>query len=135
MERAVLCAGAMAGFMLSLGTAMGLATGSILPSERVRGMDTLSHAATMVAGEMPRLRSDDYPIPCDNPPVQWMCNTTEFCIATNHMRADGCWFMPDYCQVKCFRDIKTLAHTDCVEHPGSSPFLRRIAEEVDDQLR
>ena len=77
----------------------------------------------------------EYPFPCDNPPIQWMCNTTEFCTAANRMKEDGCWFMPMYCQPRCYADIKTLAHTDCVEHPGESPFLDRIADQVEEQLR
>ena len=81
------------------------------------------------------LAKGEYPFPCDNPPIQWMCNTTQFCNAANRMKADGCWFMPYFCDDKCHVDIKTLASTDCVENPGNSPFLERIADEVDEQLR
>ena len=79
--------------------------------------------------------SERLPFPCDNPPIQWMCNTTQFCNAANRMKEDGCWFMPAYCEPRCHDDIKKLAHTDCVEHPGKSPFLERIALEVEEQLR
>ena len=96
---------------------------------------TASPAGRILSSNSSAVGKGEYPFPCDNPPIQWMCNTTEFCDAANRMKEDGCWFMPMYCELRCHADIKTLAHTDCVEHPGESPFLERIADEVDEQLR
>ena len=94
-----------------------------------------SPAARLLSSNSSAVRKGEYPLPCNNPPIQWMCNTTEFCDAANRMKEDGCWFMPMYCQLRCYADTKTLAHTDCMEHPEGSPFLERIANEVDEQLR
>ena len=94
-----------------------------------------SASARILALNSSALVKGGYPFPCDNPPIEWMCNTTEFCNAANRMKEDGCWFMPAYCEPRCHEDIKTLANTDCIEHPGKSPFLERIAVEVEDQLR
>ena len=61
------------------------------------------------------------------------CNTSQFCNAAFKLKQNGCYFMPYFCGITCYKDIAQLNKTDCMQHP-SDPWLEQFAEHVHREL-
>ena len=67
--------------------------------------------------------------PCHHQEPTWHCNTSQFCEAAYNMKKDGCFFLPNYCDIMCYSDIVKLNNTDCMKDP-SDPWLEHFAMQV-----